>query len=695
MSEEINTGKMKNRNSTGGDGGAAGGPASAAAPAAAAPAASSGASKFQIFKDYIATNKYSLFFGLLLIMMIIITFWLIITGGKETPTKSLGIRKNYLITEDVFLTLLILFIVIGGVYIALSDFENVKNFFIRFKGLITIIVYTIFLILLFRSIPKNILNDYAVLILPISILLTIFIFFKSLTRSKNDTSNDDYNSNPNTIFKYERLKYFVLFFCLITLLITYKEIDPGGLITKYFGYSLTLSIVLGFFAFLYLIILWTLPNGLKGQEIPAPNAPSNFFKKIFDKISYYNFGLFILYLIIVTISILVYSNKGKNASDYKGIPTNIIICVLITSIIWGGFLVFNLFDDSATPDTTITKSLKTLSAIFGVIAVGILIGWIVYMAQHSSNTSSGVFKTIINTLLILSILALIYKIVFVKYPNGESKKNNLVSLIINIIFYIPCIFSDIINLIVKEYIVSKTENAQFITSIVLLVITIILFILYFKFPSLEEKIALQGGKQLVNNPVNTNESHTLAGYIDLNGSDNFDYKYGISCWIFIDAMPPNTNPSYNTYTSILNYGNKPNILYNGSTNTLQIIMEQKGLTSDPNKIYELDDNGNRIIYTKENFLLQKWNNIIINYVGGTLDIFLNNELVKTAIEVVPYMSLDTLTIGTDNGINGGICNVVYFKEPLTAPNIYYLYNLVKDKTPPVTNGSNKTIITQN
>ena len=25
----------------------------------------------------------------------------------------------------------------------------------------------------------------------------------------------------------------------------------------------------------------------------------------------------------------------------------------------------------------------------------------------------------------------------------------------------------------------------------------------------------------------------------------------------------------------------------------------------------------------------------------------------------------------------------------------YLYNLVKDKTPPVTNGSNKTIITQN
>jgi hypothetical protein len=188
---------------------------------------------------------------------------------------------------------------------------------------------------------------------------------------------------------------------------------------------------------------------------------------------------------------------------------------------------------------------------------------------------------------------------------------------------------------------------------------------------------------------------TLAGYKDLNKTDEFDYKYGISCWVFIDAMPPNTNSSYNKYTSILNYGNKPNVLYNASTNTLLIVMEQKGLKTIATQPYDLDDNGNRIIYKKENFLLQKWNNIIINYIGGTLDIFLNNELVKSAIEVVPYMSLDNLTIGTNGGINGGICNVVYFKEPLTAPNIYYLYNLVKDKTPPVTNGTNKTIITKN
>ena len=643
---------------------------------------------------YLANNKVSILFGILLIIMICITLWVIFTGGNVDNTKALSSHTNNQIAQDVFLTLFIVFLVFGGMIMVLHDFESVKSFLSQFKGVIVVIVYTIFLILLFRSLPEKILDDYSKVIVPVSILLTVFVFFKGLKRD----SIDDINLN------YERLKYFILFFCLLTLLIMYQQVDPGGLIKKYFGYSLTLTIVLGFFAFLYLLILWTLPNGLKQFNIPGINVqPVGFFQKILDKISYYNFGLFILFLIIVTISILAVSNKGdnfdKNLGSFMtfGKSSIILICVLITCIIWGGFLIFNLFDTSSQgiPDATITKIQKTFTVIFGIITSGLLIGWIVYMAQNSSTTANGVFKTIINTLLVISILALVYNIIIAKSPVGNSKKNNFVDLIINVILYIPCIFSDIINVFVKEYIDAKSPNSQFLTSIVLMVITIILFVLYFKLPSLEEKIALQGGNQLVNNPVNTNQLHTLAGYQDLNKTDEYDYKYGISCWIFIDAMPPNTNPSYKNYTSILNYGNKPNILYNGTTNTLMIVMEQKGLKTDNAKTYELDDNGNRIIYKKENFLLQKWNNIIINYIGGTLDIFLNNELVKSEIEVVPYMSLDNLTIGTDNGINGGICNVVYFKEPLTAPNIYYLYNLVKDKTPPVTNGSNKTIITQN
>jgi hypothetical protein len=71
---------------------------------------------------------------------------------------------------------------------------------------------------------------------------------------------------------------------------------------------------------------------------------------------------------------------------------------------------------------------------------------------------------------------------------------------------------------------------------------------------------------------------------------------------------------------------------------------------------------------------------------------LNGELVSSTVEVIPYYTFDNLSIGENNGVKGGICNVVYFRQALTAQNIYYLYNIVKDRTPPVLNDSNETIL---
>jgi hypothetical protein len=124
-----------------------------------------------------------------------------------------------------------------------------------------------------------------------------------------------------------------------------------------------------------------------------------------------------------------------------------------------------------------------------------------------------------------------------------------------------------------------------------------------------------------------------------------------------------------------------------------ITMQQKDLEkTTQNKNLIFDKNGNRIVYKNNNILLQKWNNFILNYNGGVLDIFLNGELVQSNIDVVPYYTLDNLTIGQENGVEGGICNVTYFKKPLTIMNIYYLYNLLKDKDPPIMEYNNKTII---
>ena len=79
---------------------------------------------------------------------------------------------------------------------------------------------------------------------------------------------------------------------------------------------------------------------------------------------------------------------------------------------------------------------------------------------------------------------------------------------------------------------------------------------YFVLPKLTQKVQLRGGKQLVNQPVYTDQLYTLGNYIQLNGSDQIDYQYAISFWVFIDAAPPSTSAAYSKYTSLLNFGFK-------------------------------------------------------------------------------------------------------------------------------------------
>ena len=235
----------------------------------------------------------------------------------------------------------------------------------------------------------------------------------------------------------------------------------------------------------------------------------------------------------------------------------------------------------------------------------------------------------------------------------------------------------------------------------------------------------QGGKQLINQPLPINELTNVATYQQLNDTDKFNYQYAMSFWVYIDALPPNTNSSYLKLTPILSYGENPCVKYEANTNTLTITVKQDIdanvntdiKTSEPNKdltpeeietwntlqkksndikttpiASELDKDGHRIIYKNTDWLLQKWNNIILNYNGGTLDVFINGELLKSAIEVVPYMKYDMLVVGADNGVTGNIANLMYFKKPLDVMSIYFLYNSFKDKIPPSLDTNDKQLV---
>ena len=324
--------------------------------------------------------------------------------------------------------------------------------------------------------------------------------------------------------------------------------------------------------------------------------------------------------------------------------------------------------DSASWTSMLKKSLA-LVTFFGV-TLGIIL--FCFWAFGNVPTLMNGIVVSLNFAIIVTILGLIYyyskdKAIF---TNTETWKG----LITNIIFYIPCIFVEIIEWFKYQYKITTR------TDVIMLSIAIVLFLIAGYKDKIYNFIFRPKGKLLLNNPVYLNNSTTLGGYLDLNNikddsnedknENHYNYHYAISAWIYINYQGPNTNPSYTEYTPLLSYGNKPNILYNGLKNTLKITMQQ-------------GQDGIRNVYKTTELKMNKWNHFLLNYTGGTLDTFINGELHSSEPGVIPYMEFDTLVAGSDNGIHGGICNVQYFKRYLQIDTIRSLYTSFKDKTPPI------------
>ena len=72
---------------------------------------------------------------------------------------------------------------------------------------------------------------------------------------------------------------------------------------------------------------------------------------------------------------------------------------------------------------------------------------------------------------------------------------------------------------------------------------------------------------------------------------------------------------------------------------------------------------------------QRWNNIILNYEGGTLDIIINKQLVSSVVNITPVLYYNKVTSGANNGINGGIKDLIYYDKVLSKNDIYSIYSL--------------------
>jgi hypothetical protein len=178
-------------------------------------------------------------------------------------------------------------------------------------------------------------------------------------------------------------------------------------------------------------------------------------------------------------------------------------------------------------------------------------------------------------------------------------------------------------------------------------------------------------KILLKDPIYLNKKKSLGNYEAIGSRIGaFNYNYAISAWVFMHEQAPNLRASSNKFTTILDYASKPKIQFKPSENKLRVIMSNS-----------IDKE--HVVFETTKFPLQRWNNIIVNYNGGTLDIFINGKLKSTTNNIVPIMEYDGVSVGSENGLSGGICNVVYFPIPLSINKINEFYKSLRYKNPPV------------
>lgn len=284
------------------------------------------------------------------------------------------------------------------------------------------------------------------------------------------------------------------------------------------------------------------------------------------------------------------------------------------------------------------------------------------------------------------ILALMRLLIWpsIKQSIDGAKKHgakSIFSLFGSLIMYLPCALIDLIDWFKNQYKITTSSTW------ILLGMEVLFLGLTFIVPRIFSWIITSDGKHLLKDPVYLDKATTIGTYKDLyknkkqtseqdksntpeKEQQKYDYNYSISAWFWINPQPPNTSPAYTKYTNILEYGDKPIVEYNSLENSLRVRCK-------------INNNNYITIFETNDVKYQTWNNIVINYDGGNMDVFLNSELVGSKPNIAPFMSYENIVVGEKNGIEGGIANVVYYNKILGSEQIKLTYKTLKNKPTPL------------
>ena len=651
------------------------------------------------------TKSASIIFIAGFVLLLLLIFILRLLYNEGTLFSYTGLNKSQSnVVNEMLILLSVVFAVFFILVLFFPSMKEFGGFLTNISSSFICILYTFFLLYCLYTIPTNTMTKYSSTLVPFFLFLTFFVFSGALLTSFID-SNSMYNQ-INTI---------ILFFCFLTTVILFYAVDPGNYIRSNFGYLSLISMLIGIFGFVYLLILFIVPSGIQNN-----NNSKTVFESISLNMNIYTMigaAIFLLFSVLITIGIT--QNPGGFFSQENVWPSLTItfLLSLVFSILSILFISRFSSANSLANDSKMGLFKTSLLTVFGLVISALLITWLVFGIEGLTG-KSGILSFVLNAFLVIILLIFIYKSLNVQVPGANSRRENTGSLLLKTFFFIPCLFSNGLDGFTKLF--TDKDSFDKYSSIILIVLFIVFFYFLTNIQKTIDSTPLLNGNLsnqtvLLLEPIPLNISKSIGSYEELNkytpASEQHNYQYAISFWFFIKAEP--TQSAYHEYKSLMNYGNKPNVLYRHADNSLFVSMERNGIREidfpttatatstatattvsrnekDPLSLEKMDEYENdgiyensRILYKREKIQLQRWNHILLNYVNGTLDIFYNGKLVKTAVGLVPYMSLDSLTTGDDNGVQGNICNVVYYNKGVTLKNIHQIYESVKHKNPPI------------
>ena len=470
---------------------------------------------------------------------------------------------------------------------------------------------------------------------------------------------------------------FIVFLCLLILNVihtTYlflfeKEVEGFALFLKRLIYNIPLYTIVGVFS----IILWIIIHLWSWISLFFSNI-SYFLYLISEKIGeilsnpedakiFYKYGG--LYAIIfIIIIIMYYAALDPQALTSKAFTYTMSIIIPLIII----FTIVNPFSRKQGSGATIFIA----GVIFSFFAAG---AYFYSKANSASYALMNYIVAIVSVLLILVGLSIFFYIT----SNYLKSLSGWTGFFVYFIFYIPCLFIDFIKYLLNE--LKMTANPI----IILLILEILLGLFYVYLPWMIKKFNTSKNFELlpdsafldVKQTIGNSEMNKLPKFIakqnNLDNQQVYNQNYGFSMWIFM-------NPQTSTYvdnineTQIFNYGDgKPKVTYYTDSTGLGKYRVYFTNTSIKQPYYEFS------------MPIQKWNNLVMNFTSGQADLFVNGKLEKTYIfdENPPnYSPTDFVIIGQDGGLDGAICNVIYYPKPTSIIEIANNYNILSLRNPP-------------